>query len=173
MRNISDKSNYYAIDYVTRYFIGQFCVLLCYKLCHILMRTLNYIKFVTKIIYGCRPGVWATTPFSYLDLWLVIIHSYTKNQVNISKHMQKKVVTTKYLAKFQSPRAITRPKIIGPERNINWSVTYHYTPTYKYQVNISKHSEKKWSQLFYFGITDMGNTICPSHLQVQVLVVGT
>jgi len=29
------------------------------------------------------------------------------------------VVTTKYLAKFQSPRAITRPKIIGPERNIN------------------------------------------------------
>ena len=30
-----------------------------------------------------------------------------------------KVVTTKYLAKFQSPRAITRPKIIGPERNVN------------------------------------------------------
>jgi hypothetical protein len=26
------------------------------------------------------------------------------------------VVTTKYLAKFQSPRAITRPKIIGPEQ---------------------------------------------------------
>ena len=69
MRNISDKSNYYAIDYVIRYFIGQFCVLLCYKLCHILMRTLNYIKFVTKIIYGCRPGVWVTTPFSYLCVW--------------------------------------------------------------------------------------------------------
>ena len=30
----------------------------------------------------------------------------------------KKVVTTKYLAKFQSPRAITRPKIIGPEQNV-------------------------------------------------------
>ena len=30
-----------------------------------------------------------------------------------------KVVTTKYLAKFQSPRAITRPKLIGPERNVN------------------------------------------------------
>ena len=29
------------------------------------------------------------------------------------------MVTTKYLAKFQSPRAITRPKIIGPERNVN------------------------------------------------------
>jgi hypothetical protein len=28
-------------------------------------------------------------------------------------------VTTKYLTKFQSPRAITRPKIIGPERNVN------------------------------------------------------
>jgi hypothetical protein len=31
-------------------------------------------------------------------------------------------------------------------------------PHTKYQVNISKHSEKKWSQLFYFGITVMGNT---------------
>jgi hypothetical protein len=30
-----------------------------------------------------------------------------------------KVVTTKYLAKFQGPRAITLPKIIAPERNIN------------------------------------------------------
>jgi hypothetical protein len=29
------------------------------------------------------------------------------------------VVTTKYLAKFQSQRAITRPKIIGPKRNVN------------------------------------------------------
>jgi len=28
-------------------------------------------------------------------------------------------VTNKYLAKLQSPRAITRPKIIGPERNVN------------------------------------------------------
>ena len=28
-------------------------------------------------------------------------------------------MTTKYLAKFQSPRAITRPKIIGPQRNVN------------------------------------------------------
>jgi hypothetical protein len=32
-------------------------------------------------------------------------------------------------------------------------------PHTKYQVDISKHSEKRWSQLFYFGITDMGNTI--------------
>ena len=31
---------------------------------------------------------------------------------------KKKVVTTKYLAKFQSPRAITRPNIIGPEQNV-------------------------------------------------------
>ena len=47
------------------------------------------------------------------------IHSYTKIKVNISKHSEKKVVIAKYLAKFQSPRAITRPKIIGPERNVN------------------------------------------------------
>jgi hypothetical protein len=51
----------------------------------------------------------------------MIIHSHTKNQVNISKHSEKKVVTTKYLTKFQSPRpmAITQPKIIGPERNLD------------------------------------------------------
>jgi len=34
----------------------------------------------------------------------------------------------------------------------------------KNQVNISKHRGKKWWQLFYFGITEMGNTICHSHL---------
>jgi hypothetical protein len=38
-------------------------------------------------------------------------------------YMWNKVVTTKYLAKFQSPRAITRaitrPKIIRPEQNVN------------------------------------------------------
>ena len=49
----------------------------------------------------------------------LIYNSYTKNQVNISKHSEKKVVTTKDLTKFQSLRAITRPKIIEPERNVN------------------------------------------------------
>jgi hypothetical protein len=34
----------------------------------------------------------------------MIIHSHAKNQVNISKYSEKKVVTTKYLAKFQSSR---------------------------------------------------------------------
>jgi len=28
-------------------------------------------------------------------------------------------MTTKYLVKFQSPRAITQPKTIGPVRNVN------------------------------------------------------
>ena len=44
------------------------------------------------------------------------MHSHTKNQVNISNHSEKKVVTTKYLAKFQSPTAVSWPKIIQPER---------------------------------------------------------
>jgi hypothetical protein len=47
----------------------------------------------------------------------MIIHSHTKNQVNISNHSEIK--WSKYLAKFQSPKAITRPQIIGPERNVN------------------------------------------------------
>jgi hypothetical protein len=57
---------------------------------------------------------------------------------------------------------ITRPKIIGPKQNVNVICIIHSHT--KYQVNISKHSKKKWWQLFYFGITELGNTICPSHL---------
>jgi hypothetical protein len=53
--------------------------------------------------------------------WTYVQQNENKFQkvCNISKHSKKKVVTTKYLAKFQSPKAITRPKIIGPERNVN------------------------------------------------------
>ena len=91
------------------------------------------------------------------NLWLYTLVQKVKS---ISPSIAKKVVTTKYLAKFQSPRAIARPKIIGPERNANLIcklITMH--PHTKYQVNISKHSEIKWWQLFYFGITEMGKTI--------------
>jgi len=65
---------------------------------------------------------------------------------SISPSIAKKVVTTKYLAKFQSPRAISRSKIIGPKQNVNLICNLSfYTHTHtKYQVNISKHSEKKW-----------------------------
>jgi hypothetical protein len=53
-----------------------------------------------------------------------------------------------YLAKFQSPRAITRPKIIEPEQNVNLICNSSlYTQLPKNQVNISKHSEKKWFQI--------------------------
>ena len=51
-----------------------------------------------------------------------VTHYHTFVYKKSSQYLQaqrKKVVTTKYLAKFQGPRAITRPKIIGPERNVN------------------------------------------------------
>jgi hypothetical protein len=44
-----------------------------------------------------------------------LYYSHTKNQVNISNHSGKKAVTTKYLAKFQSPTAVSWPEIIQPE----------------------------------------------------------
>jgi hypothetical protein len=47
--------------------------------------------------------------------------------------------------------ALTRPKIIGPEQNVNLicnSSLYTHIPNIK-------------SQLFYFGITDMGNKLSP------------
>jgi hypothetical protein len=53
----------------------------------------------------------------YVDLifglW-VYKYELPKNQVNISNQW-KKVVTTKYLTKFQSPTAVSWPKIIQPE----------------------------------------------------------
>ena len=60
-------------------------------------------------------------------------------------------------------------KIIGPERNVNCICIIHSHT--KYQVNISKHSKKKWGQLFYFGITELSNTICPSHLVAGTLEI--
>jgi hypothetical protein len=67
------------------------------------------------------------------------VYSYTKNQVNISNHSEKKVVTTKYVAKFQNPTTVSWQKIIQPER-----ISNDYTRIPKNQVNISNHSEIKW-----------------------------
>jgi len=53
-------------------------------------------------------------------------------------------VTTKYLAKFQSPRAITRPKIVGSERNVNLicnsSLYTHITKIKSISPSIAKKS---------------------------------
>ena len=73
------------------------------------------------------------------------------------------MVTTKYLAKFQSPRAITRSKIIGPERNVNLICNlslYTHTP------NIKSLSQSLVTTVLFrnYGMTDMSNTICSGHL---------
>ena len=74
--------------------------------------------------------------------------THIPNIKSISPSIAKKVVTTKYLAKFQSPRAITWPKIIGPERNANLicnSSLYTYRPKIK---SLSPSlAKKKWWQL--------------------------
>ena len=63
-----------------------------------------------------------------------------RNQVNISNHSEKKVITTKYLAKFQSPMAVSWPKIIQPEWISKLICNlWLYTHT-KNQVNISNHT---------------------------------
>ena len=46
------------------------------------------------------------------------LSTHTPKIKSISPSIAKKVVTTKYLAIFQSPRSITQPNIIGPERNV-------------------------------------------------------
>ena len=99
-----------------------------------------------------------------LDLHLIIIHSYTKNQFNISKHSGKKVVTTKYLDKFQSPRAITRPKIIGPKRNVNSICNlsqYTHIPNIK-SISQSIAKKKCFISELRTWVTLM---ICPCHFK--------
>jgi hypothetical protein len=75
-----------------------------------------------------------------------VTYDYTLSYQKSSQHLKSqwnKVVTTKYLAKFQSTRAITRPKIIGSERNVNLicnSSLYTHTPNIK---SISQSIAKK------------------------------
>jgi len=76
-------------------------------------------------------------------------------------------MTTKYLAKFQSPRAIIRPKIIGLERNVNLICNLSSHTRIPNIKPISQSIAKKVVTTVLFrnyGMTDMGNTICPGHL---------
>jgi hypothetical protein len=73
------------------------------------------------------------------------MHSHTKNQVNISNQSEKKVVTTKYLANFQSPRAHNSAKNhwTGTQQNVNLLCNlslYTHTPNIK---SISQSIAKK------------------------------
>ena len=64
----------------------------------------------------------------------MIIHSHTKNQVNISNHSEKKWWQQKYLPKFESPTL---------NEFQSWSVTNDYNSHINNQVNISNHNEIK------------------------------
>ena len=71
------------------------------------------------------------------------LYTHIPNIKSISPSIVKKSGDNKYLAKFQSPRAITRPKIIGPERNLNLicnSSLYTHIPNIK---SISPSTAKK------------------------------
>ena len=88
------------------------------------------------------------------------------NRLRIT-HYCLRSVSSKYLAKFQSPRAITWPKIIRPERNVNLICNlslYTHIPNIK---SISQSIAKKVVTTVLFrnyGMTDMGNTVCPGYL---------
>jgi hypothetical protein len=57
-------------------------------------------------------------------------------------------VTTKYLTKFENPRAITQPKIIGPKRNVNLICNlslYTHIPNIKsISQRIAEKSSDNW-----------------------------
>jgi hypothetical protein len=69
-------------------------------------------------VHFAMSGIW-TRNLGVKPVWTKpLINQNQLSKLNI-KFSPIIVVTTKYLAKFQSPRAITQPKIIGPEWNVN------------------------------------------------------
>jgi hypothetical protein len=71
--------------------------------------------------------------------------------------MSQKVVTTKYLAKFQSPRVTTRPKNHLPKEKVTWK----FSPTenrFGFSTKIYTVLEQKLLEI-YTGIS----FVCPSH----------
>jgi hypothetical protein len=96
-----------------------------------------------------------------------VTYDYTLSYQKSSQYLKSywnKVVTTKYLAKFQSPRAITRPKIIGPERKINLicklSLYIHISNIKLISQSIAKTSGRNC----FISELQTGSTICPGHL---------
>jgi hypothetical protein len=91
---------------------------------------------------------WKQGPMLVRRLWWGWSHTVVGHLFwNAELLFHKKVVTTKYLAKFQSQMAVSWPKII----QLEWISKlicnlWLYTHT-KNQVNISNHSEIKWCQL--------------------------
>jgi hypothetical protein len=86
-----------------------------------------------------------TTLFHYDLRYCLIIHSHTKNEVNISNHSE-----IKWWQLNIRPKAITRPKIVGPERNVNLicnSSLYTYIAKIK---SISPSIAKKSDDLRYW-----------------------
>ena len=80
------------------------------------------------------------------------------------------MATTKYLAKFQSPRAITWPKIIGPEQNVNLICTlslYTHIPNIK---SISQSIAKKSGDNYF--ISELRNDGHQQHYMSQPLSGG-
>ena len=82
----------------------------------------------------------------------------------LKKKKQTRCVGTTQMSPLWILRRLTRPKIIGPERNVNLICNlslYTHIPNIK---SISQSIATKSGHQFYFGITDMGNTIFPGHL---------
>jgi hypothetical protein len=109
----------------------------------ILRRLANVSPFFNSLINRLR----ITNEFQSWSVTYDYTLSYQKSSQYL-KSQWNKVMTTKYLAKFQSPRVITRPKIIGPERNVhlicNSSLYTHIPEIKSISPSIAK---KKWWQL--------------------------
>jgi hypothetical protein len=92
------------------------------------------------------------------------IYTHIPKIKSISPSKAKKSGAIKYLAKFQSPRAITQPKIIGPKRNVNLICNlslYTYISIIK---SISQNIAKKSSDNCFISELWTWVTLCPGHL---------
>ena len=89
-----------------------------------------------------------------LDLYLGMAKQYTKTQMNIWKHEEKKCGKLRICDIFLSPRAITPWKINGSKPNSNLIcilVWQSNTPNIKW---ISESTKKKSAENWFFALTD-------------------
>jgi len=107
----------------------------------------NYCKYLAKFQ---SPRAITLPKINWLE-WNVnlicnsLLYTHITKIKSISPSIVKKVVITKYLAKFQTPRAITRPKIIGLEQNVNLICnTSLYTHIPKIKSISSSIGKKRW-----------------------------
>jgi hypothetical protein len=112
-------TTYFPMSVIPKYFSCYHIISLCFEILLTWYLVCGCIMISYRSCLRFVPVQWFFGRVVTLGLWnlakYLVVTTFCRGE------------TTKYLAKFQSPRAIARPKIIGPEWNLlcNWSLYTH------------------------------------------------